>query len=84
VADIKYTITEAVGVLSQNGRRTLELNMISWNDKPAKYDLRRWQGDAAGKIMNKGVTLDEDEAHALYELLKGRFEEGGGVAEPTD
>ena len=72
--EIKYSITEPIGVLSENGRRTLELNMISWNDKPAKYDLRRWQSDAAGKIMNKGITFDEDEAHELYVLLKARFE----------
>ena len=72
--DIRYAITEPIGVLSANGRRTLELNMISWNDKPAKYDLRRWQSDAAGKIMNKGVTFDEDESHELYALLKARFE----------
>lgn len=84
MAEIKYSITESIGVLSQNGRRSLELNMISWNDNPAKYDLRRWQSDGNGKIMSKGITLDEDEAHALYELLKGRFEEGGVVAEPTD
>lgn len=84
MAEIKYSITESIGVLSQNGRRSLELNMISWNDNPAKYDLRRWQSDGNGKIMSKGITLDEDEAHALYELLKGRFEEGGVIAEPTD
>jgi len=72
--DIKYTITEPLGILSSNGRRTLELNMISWNDKPAKYDLRRWQSDASGKIMNKGITFDEDEAHELYALLKSRIE----------
>lgn len=84
MAEIKYTITEPIGILSQIGRRSLELNMISWNDNPAKYDLRRWQSDGNGKIMHKGVTLDEDEARTLYMLLKGRFEEGGGVAEPTD
>lgn len=71
--DIKYTITEPIGILSTSGRRSLELNMISWNDKPAKYDLRRWQSDAAGKIMNKGITFDEDEAHELYALLHARF-----------
>lgn len=71
--DIKYTITEPIGVLSSNGRKTLELNMISWNDKPAKYDLRRWQSDASAKIMNKGISFDEDEAHELYALLKSKF-----------
>lgn len=74
MADIKYTITEPIGVLSANGRRSLELNLISWNDKPARYDLRRWQSDSGAKIMNKGITFDEDEAHELFALLKSRFE----------
>lgn len=72
--DIRYTITESIGVLSNSGRRSLELNMISWNDRPAKYDLRRWQSDGSGKIMSKGISIDEDEARVLYALLKSRFE----------
>lgn len=76
MADIKYEIKEAIGILSTNGRRTLELNMIAWNDNPANYDLRRWQGDGVSKIMNKGITFNEAEARELYELLKKRFEDG--------
>lgn len=73
MADIKYTILENIGVLSTSGRRSLELNVISWNDNPAKYDLRRWQSDGSAKIMSKGITLDEDEARELYALLAARF-----------
>ena len=72
--DIKYIITEPIGVLSTSGRRSLELNMISWNDRPANYDLRRWQSDGNAKIISKGITFNEEEARELYALLKSRFE----------
>ena len=71
--DITYTVTEAIGVLSENGKRTVELNMVSWNGGPAKYDLRHWRVNMGEKFPNKGIALDEDEARALYALLKARF-----------
>jgi len=44
-----------------------ELNLISWNDRDAKYDLRDWSVD--GGKMGKGVTLSKEELQALKELL---------------
>ena len=44
-----------------------ELNLISWNDREAKYDLRDWSAD--GEKMGKGVTLTKEELLALKELL---------------
>ncbi len=90
MAEFTYSITEPIGVLSNSGRRSLELNMISWNDKPAKYDLRRWQSDGNAKIMSKGISFDEGEARELYELLRKRFaqeaccKEGDMSAHPAD
>jgi len=41
MADIKFEIKETVGVLSESAKGwKKELNLISWNDKEAKYDLR--------------------------------------------
>lgn len=41
--DIKYEITEHLAVLSTSSRGwSKELNLVSWNDRPAKYDLREW------------------------------------------
>ena len=39
-----YDIKERIAVISRNrdGSKTLELNQISYNDRPAKLDLRRW------------------------------------------
>ena len=73
MADIKYEILEEIGVLSESTRGwQKELNLVSWNGKPAKYDLRDWSPEH--EKMGKGVTLSEDEARRLYEILRDIFE----------
>jgi hypothetical protein len=68
MADIKYEIVKKVGVLSKSASGwAKELNLISWNDREAKYDLRDWSGD--GEKMGKGVTLTKEELSALRDLL---------------
>jgi hypothetical protein len=68
MSDIKYEIIEKVGVLSTSASGwAKELNLISWNDRPPKYDLRDWSGD--GSKMGKGVTLTREELLALKDLL---------------
>jgi hypothetical protein len=68
MSEIKYEIIQNVGVLSKSGSGwTKELNLISWNDRDAKYDLRDWSPDH--EKMGKGVTLSKDELLALRELL---------------
>jgi hypothetical protein len=66
--DIKYDIVQKIGVISRAGSGwTKELNLISWNDREPKYDLRDWSAD--GSKMGKGVTLSKEELAALKELL---------------
>jgi hypothetical protein len=68
MADIKYEIVKKIGVVSKAGSGwAKELNLISWNDREAKYDLRDWSAD--GTKMGKGVTLSKEELLALKELL---------------
>jgi len=68
MTEIKYEIVKKIGVLSQAGSGwTKELNLISWNDREPKYDLRDWSAD--GEKMGKGVTLSREELSALKELL---------------
>lgn len=68
MADIKYEIIKKIGVVSKAGSSwAKELNLISWNDREPKYDLRDWSAD--GSKMGKGVTLSKDELLALRELL---------------
>ncbi|MFH2103011.1 MAG: PC4/YdbC family ssDNA-binding protein [Chloroflexota bacterium] len=68
MSEIKYEIIKKIGVLSKSGSGwAKELNLISWNDRDAKYDLRDWSPD--GEKMGKGVTLSTEELLALKELL---------------
>jgi len=40
---IKFEIVKHIGVINRNDRGwTKELNIVSWNDQPPKYDIRDW------------------------------------------
>jgi hypothetical protein len=68
MADIKYEIVKQIGVLSKAGSGwAKELNLIRWNAREPKYDLRDWSADH--DKMGKGVTLSKEELMALKELL---------------
>jgi hypothetical protein len=68
MSEIKYEIIKKIGVLSKSTSGwAKELNLISWNDRDPKYDLRDWSAD--GAKMGKGVTLSVGELIALRELL---------------
>ena len=66
--DIDYEIVMQIGVISQSGSGwTKELNLISWNGRAPKYDLRDW---APGhQKMGRGVTLSREELLALRDPL---------------
>jgi len=68
MADIKYEITKHIGILSENNKGwTKELNLVSWNDRESKYDIREWSPDH--DKMGKGITLSEEEIAMLMSLL---------------
>ena len=67
MSDFKFEITEHLG--SAKGW-TKELNKVSFNDRPAKYDLREWDPDH--QKMSKGVTLNDEEMEILSKILKDR------------
>lgn len=70
MADIKYEIKEEIGSISESAKGwSKELNLISWNGKEAKYDLRDWAPEH--EKMGKGITLSKDELKKLRELLNG-------------
>lgn len=69
MAEFNYKIISNIGSLSESQKGwKKEFNLISWNDKEAKYDIREWSPD--GSKMGKGVTLSKEEVIALKELLK--------------
>jgi hypothetical protein len=68
MSDIKFEIIQKVGVLSETQSGwSKQLNLMSWNDREPKYDLREWAPD--GEKMGKGVTLSKEELLALRNLL---------------
>ena len=68
MVEIKFEIEETIGVIAESAKGwKKELNLISWNGKEAKYDLREW---APGhEKMGKGVTLSKEELKCLKEIL---------------
>ena len=70
MAELKFEITERIGVLSENAKGwTKELNKVSWNEREPKYDLREWNPDHSR--MGKGITLTDEEVETLKALLNG-------------
>lgn len=66
--EFKYEIIKNVGVLSVSERGwTKELNLVSFNEREPKYDLREWSPDR--KKMGKGIRLDQAELTKLCDLI---------------
>jgi hypothetical protein len=69
MAEIKFEIVKTLGVLSESPKGwTKELNLVSWNDKEPKYDIRDW--DSSHEKMGKGVTLTKEELDNLKDILE--------------
>ena len=72
--EIVCDIVEPLGVLSTSKKGwTKELNRISWEGGDPKFDIRDWAPNR--DLPRKGVTLTEDEAYKLMEMLIKYFEE---------
>jgi hypothetical protein len=70
MADIKFEIIRTLGVLSEGTKGwQREINMVSWNDRKPKVDIRDWAPEH--EKMGKGITLNKKELQQLKELLNG-------------
>ena len=70
MSQITSEIVRHFGVISEgkSGWKK-ELNLVSWSGRDAKFDVRDW---APGhEKMGKGITLYQEEAAKLAELLAG-------------
>ena len=66
--DFSFEITQSIGQVAEGkGGWNMELNLVSWGGRPAKYDLRSWSPDH--EKMGKGLTLTKEELLALKDLL---------------
>ena len=70
--EIKFEIVEEIGVLSESskGWRT-ELNLVSWNEREPKYDLRNWSENH--EKIGKGIALSKEEMEKLKEILNNKL-----------
>ncbi|MEA4826778.1 MAG: PC4/YdbC family ssDNA-binding protein [Clostridium sp.] len=70
MAEIKYEIKKTIGIVSESAKGwSKELNIISWNGRDPKYDLRDWS--AEHEKMGKGITLSSEELKKLRDILNG-------------
>ena len=71
--EIDCKILESLGVFSQGrysqGSKSWvkEVNLISWNGRSAKLDIRNWQKDHSR--CGKGIAITREEAEELVKLL---------------
>lgn len=67
--EFSYEIIEEIAVLSENNKGwRKELNLVSWNGRPPKFDLRDWAPDH--EKMGKGLTLTNEEFEVLQKAIE--------------
>ena len=77
--EIECEIIESYGIFSPGNRTwNKEVNLVSWNGRPAKLDIRNWQRNH--EKCGKGIAITREEAEELVKLLEkilsGRASQG--------
>ncbi|MCI5648622.1 MAG: PC4/YdbC family ssDNA-binding protein [Fusicatenibacter sp.] len=74
--EFKYEIKKHIGTVSSSpdGKYATEVNLISYNNAPAKVDIRNWNKETGQ--MYKGITLTAEEAENLTQILLGMKDNG--------
>ena len=67
--EFSYEVVEEVGTIGNPTPSgwTTQLNLVSWNGKEPKLDIRSWNEDYSR--MGKGISLTREEATELAHLL---------------
>lgn len=68
---MEYKILKTLASFPDGGEWTKELNIISWNGRLPKYDIRKWNRDHTK--MSKGITLNQEEMRELVYVM-GRMD----------
>ena len=69
MADFTYEIVEEIAVLSENDKGwRKELNLIAWNGREPKFDIRDWAPEH--EKMGKGISLSSEEIEKLKSILE--------------
>jgi hypothetical protein len=66
--EIECEIIQSYGVFSAGTKNwNKEVNLVSWNGRPAKIDIRSWQSNH--EKCGKGIALTREETEELVKLL---------------
>jgi hypothetical protein len=66
--EIECEIIESYGIFSAGAKNwNKEVNLVSWNGRPAKLDIRSWQSNH--EKCGKGIALTREETEELVKLL---------------
>ena len=75
-SDKIFNIKKTLAVLSDKDNITKEFNIIQYKDlKNPILDLRKWDNNNNDKKMLKGITLTEEEAKKLKDVLNEYYKE---------
>ena len=73
--EFSYEIKKRIGSLGENSDK--QLNIISWNGRESTIDIRAFFTDKEGnEKMGKGVSLTNEEAKKLVDLLTEYLDDG--------
>ena len=71
--EITFEVREHIGTITTRPSGwSKEINVVVWNSGEPKIDIRDW--DSEHTRMSRGITLTEEEAETLYNVLKKRYE----------
>ena len=78
MSEVSFIIHKHLGVLHEvrfgDGIGTREINIVSWNNRPPKIEVRDWNSDHTR--MSKGIgTFTNEEAEQLVMILTNYFRE---------
>ena len=68
--EFTFDLQQHLATLSDSGKLSTELNIISYSGTEPRYDLRRWRQTRNGeKRMQKGLTMNAEELRKLRDIL---------------
>ena len=65
--EFSFDVVKKLGVLSESGKWTKEINLIKWSDNAPKYDIRTWNTETG--VPGKGLALSLNEIKVLKAVL---------------
>jgi hypothetical protein len=72
--DVTFEVVKELGVLSEGSKGwTRQVNLVSWNGKSPKLEIRDWNEDRTK--MGKACPLDYEEVQLLKALLNEKEDE---------